>query len=345
MSVFYKNKKYIEHTFDSEAQFEKMVFEKHKLLFGSNTVLLDVKKKLNTGELGKTIPDGFLFDFSDLDDPKFYIVEVELASHNFYKHIFPQITKFFGFVRSSTADQAKLIDSIYRIIESNNDYKEIFKSYLKGKELFKFLKDLIEGSSDILLIIDGKKNEIDEIMETYSETWGKYVKQIICRSFKNEDEIIIVTEPDFEVVETGLEDIDEEVDDEDHIERNHYTEEFHLTDANELVKQIYAKIKNEFKDVNYNAQRYYIAMKNPKGFAIIIPRKKLIRLVVFVPIEEARKFIKNYSLKEPSVGEQRFWNARCTHVKVDNENFLDEIVNILKFAEVFPVVKVRNQSN
>lgn len=209
MSLYFNNKKYVEYHYDLESEFERKVFDNYKALFGSNTVLLDVKKLLHAGDLGKTIPDGFLFDFSNPNEPRFYLVEVELASHNFYRHIFPQLTKFFSFIRSNTADQSKLVESLYRIVESSPEYKESFKKFLKGKELFKFLKDIIEDSSDILLVIDGKKSEIDEIKITYSETWGKYVKQIICKAFRCENETILFTEPDFEVVEAGAEEIEE----------------------------------------------------------------------------------------------------------------------------------------
>lgn len=339
MSLYFNGNKYVEYKYALESEFENKVFEQAKYLFGSNTILLDVKKKLNSGELGKTIPDGFLFDFSDPEDPRFFIVEVELQSHDFYRHIFPQITKFFSFIRSSTADQAKLVDSLYRVIDSSEDYKASFKKFLKGKELFKFLKDVIEDSSDVLLIIDGKKSEIDEIKVTYSETWGKYVKQIICKTFKCGSDIILFTEPDFEVVEAGAEDIDEEVD-QDEATKPVYSIEYHLSDSSDLVKKIFSTIKNEFTEVFFNPQRYYIGMNRP-GFGVLILRKKLIRLVVYLPVDEVKKIVKNYSIKEPSAGEQKFWNAKCTHVRIDHDKNLDEVISVLKLAQKSIVIKVR----
>lgn len=338
MSLYFNGKKYVEYKYGLESEFEEKVFEQSKHLFGSNTILLDVKKKLNSGELGKTIPDGFLFDFSDPEDPRFYIIEVELQSHDFYRHIFPQITKFFSFIRSTTADQAKLIDSLYRVIDSSDDYKEIFKKFLKGKELFKFLKDVIEDSSDILLIIDGKKSEIDEIKVTYSETWGKYVKQIICKTFRNESEVILFTEPDFEVVEAGSEDLEDETG-EDQV-KPVYSIDYHLSDSSDLVKKIFATVKNEFSDITFNPQRYYIGMNKP-AFAVLVPRKKLIRLVVFLPLNEVKKIVKNYAIKEPSLGEQKFWNAKCTHVRIDHDRNLDEVIAVLKIAQKTEIIKAR----
>lgn len=338
MSLYFNGKKFVEFKYRLEAEFEEKVFENHKLLFGSNTILLDIKKKLNSGDLGKTIPDGFLFDFTDPDDPRFYIVEVELQSHDFYRHIFPQITKFFSFIRSATADQAKLIDSLYRIIDSSEDYKESFRKFLKGKELFKFLKDLIEDSSEVLLIIDGKKSEIDEIKVTYAETWGKYVKQIICKSFKSDDGVIMFTDPDFEVVEAGAEEIDDE---EDEVKsKTGYTIDYHLADSSDLVKGIFSRIQTEFPNIIFNPQRYYVGLNKP-AFGVLVPRKKLIRLVVFLPLTEVKKIVKNYNIKEPSLGEQKFWNAKCTHVRIDHDQNLDEIIAVLKLAQSSDLIRTR----
>jgi hypothetical protein len=47
------------------------------------------KKKIDNNSFGGVIPDGFLFDFLDKKNPEFYHVEVELAKHSFFGHIFP----------------------------------------------------------------------------------------------------------------------------------------------------------------------------------------------------------------------------------------------------------------
>lgn len=339
MSVFYKNKKFIECRFDLESDFEKVIFENYRQLFGTNTILLDVKKKLDSGELGKTIPDGFLFDFSNLEDPRFYLMEIELQAHDFYRHIFTQITKFFGFIRSPNADQAKLIDSLYRIIESNDEYKSQFQKYLGGKELFKFLKDVVENATDILLIIDGKKTEIDEINLVYSETWGKYLKQIICKVYRSEEAIIIHTEPDFEVVEAASADMVEDSEEEQDAPKS-YTIDYHLSDGSDLVKDIFSRIKSSFPEVLLNPQHYYIGMNKP-AFSILQIRKNLIRIVVFLPIDEVKKIVKSYSISEPGPGVQRFWNAVCTHVRVDQVENINEIIQVLKHAQTFQIIKVR----
>ena len=95
MAIYFNGKTFEKKKYKLESDFERMIFKNASLFFGENTILIDTKTKISGGSLGNTIPDGFLFDFSDLSDIKFYIIEVELSDHSFYKHIFPQITKFF----------------------------------------------------------------------------------------------------------------------------------------------------------------------------------------------------------------------------------------------------------
>ena len=118
MGVFTTKKRIPEVVFDSEKDFEREIFDNYKILFGRNTVLLDAKKEIKGRELGGTIPDGFLFDLSDEKEPKFYLIEVELAKHSFYNHIFPQITKFFAFFKNHE-QRLELTTKLYEIINSD----------------------------------------------------------------------------------------------------------------------------------------------------------------------------------------------------------------------------------
>ncbi|HUT63320.1 MAG TPA: hypothetical protein VMZ04_05115 [Anaerolineae bacterium] len=48
-TVLFKNsKRYTENKFGNEKNFEELVFNSSKMLFGENTVLIDVKKKIGT---------------------------------------------------------------------------------------------------------------------------------------------------------------------------------------------------------------------------------------------------------------------------------------------------------
>ncbi len=169
--IFYNNEKYSEHSYSSEKEYEEVIRNNTKLLFGSSTIYIDLKTRIETISLGGSIPDGLLFDLKNIDSPEFYLVEIELAKHDFYRHIFPQVTKFFAFYRNSKA-QNELIEKIFSLVQSDKALENEFKQFLKGKEIFKFIKDTIENSQNILIVIDEIKPELPEMTDTYTE-WSK----------------------------------------------------------------------------------------------------------------------------------------------------------------------------
>ena len=175
MVIFQSDKKFGEHRYTLEDELGKEVIDNAKLFFGKHTIYIDAKRRIESKALGGVIPDGFLFELTDMDNPEFYIVEVELSSHDFFEHIFPQVTKFFAFFKNRKSG-SELVEKIFSIVNTNRDLRREFKKYLGEREIYKFIKDVIENSQNILLIIDTEKDELPEIMETYSDTWGKMVK-------------------------------------------------------------------------------------------------------------------------------------------------------------------------
>ncbi|GAH96596.1 unnamed protein product, partial [marine sediment metagenome] len=127
-----------------------------KICFWEKAIYINIKNKIESKSLGKAIPDGILFNLADIDNPEFYLVEIELFKHDFYNHIFPQITKFFAFFNNPKS-QGELIERIFSIINIDNELREEFKKYIGRKEIFKFIKDTIENSQNILLIIDDNR--------------------------------------------------------------------------------------------------------------------------------------------------------------------------------------------
>jgi len=117
-AIFMDGKKFAETEFKYEPDFERIVKENSTTLFGEKTVFSDLKNKVETKTLGSAVPDGFLFDFKDVENPEFYLVEVERREHDFYKHIFPQITKFFAFFKNTTS-RNNLIDKLFHLIKSD----------------------------------------------------------------------------------------------------------------------------------------------------------------------------------------------------------------------------------
>lgn len=79
--------------FEDEEEFEKVVVEFSKMIFGQRSVYFDIKKKIKSkkGKLG-SIPDAYLISFFD-SSPKLFIVENEISAHDELK-IGQQIMKY-----------------------------------------------------------------------------------------------------------------------------------------------------------------------------------------------------------------------------------------------------------
>lgn len=328
--------RFTECLYAREEAFENDVVSSHRRFFGPDTILIDAKKKIGSKSLGNTIPDGFLFDMSDPTNREFYLVEVELVKHDFYQHIFPQITKFFGFFRDSHRQKA-LIEWLFSTINADAELKEAFKKYLGKQEIFKFLTDAIDTSQNILLVIDGSKPELPEITDTYSDTWGKMVKVITIKKFQSGEDVLFTVDPEFEAIEYSPPDAP---DDGGEITVK-YSEEFHLEGVSENVKVLYARLKERVQGIAegvvFNPQKYYISIRGSKNLAYVEVRKKKIRLVILLPEETIRERIQKHRIRSLSESVQGFYNNPCAAVDIDDVRDLDEIVGTIQvLVEQFP---------
>lgn len=327
MILFKNNFKFSQYNYISEEEFEKDVVDNGKLFFGNKIIYIEAKKKIDSKTLGGSVPDGILFDLNDVDNPNFYLVEVELAKHDFFKHIFPQITKFFAFFRSSK-NRTELVEKIFSVVKATPNLKKEFKKFLGEKEIYKFIKDTIDDSQNILLIVDGEKKELPEIIETYSDTWGKMVKLLVLRKFINKKDCIYTLEPEFETVEYALEESVAEIEIGDE-----YSEEFHLEGVSAEIKEAFKKIKEKLLKINhnliFNPQKYYISIVHKKNIAYFRFSKKKFRLVIMLPEAEIKRKIHKHKIVSLSEGVQRFYKNPCAEVIVENINNLEEMIEVL----------------
>ncbi len=331
MKLFRNNSVYTPYQFELESDFEKEIVQNSKLFFGVHSIYIDAKKKIGAKSLGNSIPDGYLFDLSDKDNPEFYIVEVELAKHDFYSHIFPQLTKFFGFYKNPKS-QNDLVEKIFTFINNDFEIKTAFKKYLGEKEIYKFIKDTIEKSQNILLVIDGDKKELPEIMETYSDTWGKMVKLLLIKKFCYKDEAIYTMHPDFENIEFA--EIEEAAPAE--IEDTTFTEEYHLEGVSELTRQVYTELKSHLlmaaPSLIFNPKKLYISIRKEKNIAFFLISKKKITLIVPLSEMAARNEITHHHIKSLTATVQKFWygsSASSSAIIIDSMDNIEEIKELL----------------
>ncbi len=79
-------------SYEREDQFESDVVNLADQIFGPNSIYLDVKKKMGNDIV--TIPDGYLIDMTEVDEPKLFVIENEIVGHDPFKHIGIQMLKF-----------------------------------------------------------------------------------------------------------------------------------------------------------------------------------------------------------------------------------------------------------
>ncbi|GAJ11917.1 unnamed protein product, partial [marine sediment metagenome] len=82
------------YQFDTEKEFERSVVSQVETIFGKRCVYLDCKRRIGKQGAKQSVPDAYLIDFSSQREPKLFIVETEIASHDLFQHIGVQILQF-----------------------------------------------------------------------------------------------------------------------------------------------------------------------------------------------------------------------------------------------------------
>ena len=158
------NKIFSRYDYSSESEFEKLIIQHSKEIFGTNSVYIDIKKKIGVDNI-LTIPDGYLIDFSFESDPKLYIIENELAKHDPYKHIGQQLLKFAISYKASGRNIKKFLRANIYKDESKN---KLVKKGLKNAEyrnIDEMLDELIfEKPVAAIVVIDEITPELEKVL-------------------------------------------------------------------------------------------------------------------------------------------------------------------------------------
>lgn len=150
---------YSQHTWETENEFEKIVLGQFKSIFGENTILFG-KQKIKTETGIGSIPDAFVIC---PDIKKWFIIEVELATHDVYRHIIPQITKF---KNALTALTRKTLTKFFDGNITNDLHKmAAWNTATKNKDIYRELSEIIDEDPELLIIID----ELNPELETASK--------------------------------------------------------------------------------------------------------------------------------------------------------------------------------
>ncbi len=153
--------KYLPYKYKDEDELERLLIEHSEIIFGTDSVIFPKRKIKARSGIG-TIPDGFVVL---INEKKWYILEVELTSHPLYDHIVVQISKFNIAIKNQNT-RKKLIDVFYDEIKNNIQIKHKLEFNRITKELYKFLSDIINGDPEVIIVIDERAEELDEVSQS-----------------------------------------------------------------------------------------------------------------------------------------------------------------------------------
>ena len=150
--------RYLHRKYKNEQELEDFVVEHYQEIFGENTLFFDKRKIKTPSGLG-TIPDGFVVD---LQNKKWYIVEVELACHHTFNHITQQLYKFSVAVKKNPRNAQKLTKTFSQTIKKDPGMKYLMEIAGVVEEQYEFISDILMKDPEIVVIIDEKTHEVDE---------------------------------------------------------------------------------------------------------------------------------------------------------------------------------------
>lgn len=156
---------YNQYTYVKESEFERVVVENAKSIFGEAGIYFDVKKKIGINKKGATIPDGYFLDLTFHNEPRLYLVEVELNTHDVYGHIGEQILRF-GI--SSDMDKYKIKNLLINEISSDVNKKQKVEAFF-SKSKYDNINELLDrvvfdNKPAAIIVIDEASEELSKVL-------------------------------------------------------------------------------------------------------------------------------------------------------------------------------------
>jgi hypothetical protein len=154
---------------------------------------VDIKRRLgNHASYHKTIPDGYLLDFTSRKQPQLYFVENELAWHDPYSHIFEQIGRF---VVTSKNAKSQIRSILLDEIKKDAHLAQRVREYLKDSPFSNIEETMIfvteKNEIRIVVVINEETPDLILALDAYRERPDVAVLQRYARA----DEIVYSYEP------------------------------------------------------------------------------------------------------------------------------------------------------
>jgi hypothetical protein len=142
-----------EYQYADENEYEKMVVANSDLIFGSQGIYFDIKKKIGKAKEGAAIPDGYYLDLKFHEEPVLYFVEIELSDHDVYGHIGEQVLRF---AISSEMSKHKIKTILIDDINNDHSKKKKIEDFLRVSSKYNNINELLDKlifEKDVAVII------------------------------------------------------------------------------------------------------------------------------------------------------------------------------------------------
>lgn len=162
--LVYAGKTFLSHEYSDEKEFEQHVIKLSPEVFGPNALYVDIKKRIGEDNI-LSIPDGYLIDASFTNDPRLYIIENELVTHDPYKHIGQQLLKFaISYKASGRTIKAFLLEHILED-PSRKAFVEKTAKQAGYRNVDAFFEDIIfEKPVGAIVVIDEVTEDLENVL-------------------------------------------------------------------------------------------------------------------------------------------------------------------------------------
>ncbi len=150
--------------YGSEKEFEVTVISLADELFGSSSLYVDIKKRVKGNDV-ISIPDGYVVDVTEPDDPKLFIVENEISTHDPFKHVGVQLLRFATSVEGA---QKELREILMREITSNDmllGRLQAASDASTSRNIDNYLDRAVYGPFRGVVVIDDAGPELYNVLE------------------------------------------------------------------------------------------------------------------------------------------------------------------------------------
>ncbi|NWG38208.1 DUF5655 domain-containing protein [Nitrososphaera sp.] len=167
--VILNDEVYSLYSYKREKELEKLAVEHTEELFGKNAHFFNVKRKIvSKSGIGST-PDGYLVD---LASDKFFIIEVELSSHDIVHHVMNQLSRF-KLAMGNSETRYDLARFLANTVKKGGKVSDM-----------NYLARTIEHGVGIFIIIDSVSEQLTEVVEHLAKD-GTDVRAIPFETYAN----------------------------------------------------------------------------------------------------------------------------------------------------------------